>query len=737
MTTKRRGTLAGSPEGPSKGHKRRRTSVSGLLCMLLPLNFQQVGIVVHESKCDDDDALLLPLDSMPRVPTRHYPHTYIPETYETPEKTTEAGLELLAQIKEAVDKHGQLVATEFLHLPNRKENKQYYQAIRLPIALDTVENKLKKHEYPRLTPVECDLRRMVSNAKFYNDKGSAIFSNAERIRKLVASRMAIINPAYKDPDYAPFATPVPEEEEEEEEQEKSEEPEGAEDAEEEEKESAQQTPAVDQMIDSNDDENFNFEGETFESAQEKIIAGMIRLKDSDGEEVFFPFLSMPDRNLYKEYYDIIKHPVSLRAILKLVRGTDGRKNSTKTTPFKTWDAFVEEVSYIWRNAREFNEDGSEIVLLAGSLEEYFHRLLAAARKKIPEPAPTTNGDSSAPRLKLRMGSAAKTPEPAAQKLTLRLPGKGSDQSTTGMEHRQGGVSIDNEALRRQQEHVKAASNGLDVPDQPTPPARSLRDRSGSGTRAVSTRSTRSQDQEQQRSAPGASPARSSSAVKIEGTGGTTPNLKNVASQEPTKPSIDSQNRIPSVSAEPSKISPSGAATPIQSNNPKALLQAFGSRPSSYPSPAPAVSRGNLKLRKPGIGPLLSSVKLSSHPTIDHGHPFLLDIPPSPTLTHQSITVNLPAKCGILCISPTISPDCLRRHTQLTVTIGSTQKLAPMLSPSRTMDPAKPYYEARLGIGVTKIMIEMTAMAPRTAVRWAPTTDLDYERLTIYAHLMRV
>lgn len=79
---------------------------------------------------------------------------------------------------------------------------------------------------------------------------------------------------------------------------------------------------------------------------------------------------MPDRNLYKEYYEIIKHPVSLRAILKLVRGTDGRKNSTKATPFKTWDAFEEEVSYIWRNAREFNEDGSEIVALAGSLEVF-------------------------------------------------------------------------------------------------------------------------------------------------------------------------------------------------------------------------------------------------------------------------------------------------------------------------------------------------------------------------------
>ena len=79
-------------------------------------------------------------------------------------------------------------------------------------------------------------------------------------------------------------------------------------------------------------------------------------------------MNKPDRSLYREYYDIIKHPTSLRTILKIVRGTDGRKNSTKTSPFRTWDAFAEEVSYIWRNAREFNEDGSAIVELAGELE---------------------------------------------------------------------------------------------------------------------------------------------------------------------------------------------------------------------------------------------------------------------------------------------------------------------------------------------------------------------------------
>lgn len=89
---------------------------------------------------------------------------------------------------------------------------------------------------------------------------------------------------------------------------------------------------------------------------------------SSGEDVAYPFIGKPDRNLYRDYYEIIQHPVSLRTIQKQVRGTDSRKNPSKTTAFPTWKSFEEEVAYIWRNAREYNEDGSDISMLAGILE---------------------------------------------------------------------------------------------------------------------------------------------------------------------------------------------------------------------------------------------------------------------------------------------------------------------------------------------------------------------------------
>jgi hypothetical protein len=74
-------------------------------------------------------------------------------------------------------------------------------------------------------------------------------------------------------------------------------------------------------------------------------------------EIFTPFANLPSRKL-EDYYKFIKYPVSLKKVRKRVDGEH----------FKTWDAFEEEVSFVWRNAKDYNEDGSEMYDLAGQLE---------------------------------------------------------------------------------------------------------------------------------------------------------------------------------------------------------------------------------------------------------------------------------------------------------------------------------------------------------------------------------
>ena len=80
-----------------------------------------------------------------------------------------------------------------------------------------------------------------------------------------------------------------------------------------------------------------------------------------------PFLNLPSRGLHT-YYQVIKHPQSFKGLQKLVRGIKGREKPTGMSSFKSWQAFEDEASIIWTNARLYNEDGSEIFQLATEFE---------------------------------------------------------------------------------------------------------------------------------------------------------------------------------------------------------------------------------------------------------------------------------------------------------------------------------------------------------------------------------
>lgn len=78
-------------------------------------------------------------------------------------------------------------------------------------------------------------------------------------------------------------------------------------------------------------------------------------------------MNLPARSL-KDYYQLIKDPMSLTAIKKKVQGVIGRDAPTGHTLFKSWDAFENAMSLVWKNARIYNEDGSELYNLSLELE---------------------------------------------------------------------------------------------------------------------------------------------------------------------------------------------------------------------------------------------------------------------------------------------------------------------------------------------------------------------------------
>jgi hypothetical protein len=81
----------------------------------------------------------------------------------------------------------------------------------MPLSLNIIEKRLENYEYENLERLESDLKRMVQNAKDYNNSRSSIFEDAERIRKALSNFMPKHNPAYLREDYRAYPTPIPQE----------------------------------------------------------------------------------------------------------------------------------------------------------------------------------------------------------------------------------------------------------------------------------------------------------------------------------------------------------------------------------------------------------------------------------------------------------------------------------------------------------------------------------------------
>ncbi|KAL9126219.1 MAG: hypothetical protein Q9217_004699 [Psora testacea] len=607
---------------------------------------------------------------------------------ETAEHTTQTGFDLLDQLKKSRDKHGWAIATHFLTLPDRDALPQYYKEIGLPIALDTIEGKLERKEYPNITALESDVKRMISNAKSFNVKTSQIYSDVEKVRKLVSNFMTERNPAYRNQAYQAVPTPLPEGWEKRSDRGESaskQEINGDVKAEEPLSDSrngrrsrrhATQTPAAETgsrrasstpVIQDAEGAGESFEGNTFQQAQDKIVTEMMNLTNNDNQFVSANFIHLPSRTL-QDYYRLIKHPVSLKGLQKLVRGIKGHAPPAGTTLLKSWHAFEQEASYIWNNARDYNEDTSTIVELANELKAYFHRRLKEAKAVVNEPPQ--------PRVKLTMGG--KSPEPPP-KITLKF---GSSKSKG-----QAGVSVDNESLKRQQDLVRAGVNG-----QGSSTSKASYDRPGSG---------------------------SDNGIIANG-------IKREASHvESPALGANQMNGSPNSTMPP----PMHLSSAVHSGSPHPQTAGGNGAPSAahYPCSA-SVSH----LRQPDASDaLITSLNITTHPDSNLPQRFNLDITASNTRTLQSVTVALPNSYSYLRIAPTLSSTLMQRPSKTFVTCNNRRQQA---LPQRELDQIRPLYEHVLSPGVNTIEVEVIAGLPRGAPKSGLGSDIEIEKITLFIHL---
>lgn len=134
--------------------------------------------------------------------------------------------------------------------------------------------------------------------------------------------------------------------------------------------------------------------------------------------------------------------------------------------------------------------------------------------------------------------------------------------------------------------------------------------------------------------------------------------------------------------------------------------------------------------------MITNLSLATHPGLNITRHFRMDLPPSQTMTQQSITINLPSTHYYLQIKPTLSSAIMERQHKLFVTSGN-QRLHAMPSiPGHAVDQRHPLFEARLLPGVNRIEIELIAALPRGVTKLVNGQDAELEKITVFANLMR-
>ncbi|KLU88583.1 hypothetical protein MAPG_07569 [Magnaporthiopsis poae ATCC 64411] len=665
---------------------------------------------------------------------------------ESPESTTHYGQQFLFQIRRTSDKTGRLVATYFEKLLPREGNEDYYAKTRMPLSLETIEQKLANKEFSSMSELESYFKRMVSNAKDFYDRGTQIYDDAERVRKALSNYMVKTNPAYKlNPSYSAVPVPIPDNYQHsdnlaapakftprkasnprpvEAPRQNDDTPADAQDEDEEGDDDGEGEDEGDESDDGDADgdseaevvaakrrgpgrppkkpdveyEGVPYKGLTFQQAQEKIVEELLRKKEQEDDDFahFEPFLNLPPRQL-RDYYQVIKEPICLKKLHKLVRGIHSRRDKGGKSDFKTWAAFEEKASLLWENAYYYNEDGSEIWQLAKELEDFFGEQLREAKAVVAEPP--------AKSIKLKM-TGKETPN-LPKKITIHVaPGNSNPVGSPGP--------------------VTAQSVGSMVSDGVV---------NGAGAASGTPN----------------------------GTNGALPIVVDQAERLGNSTSASVFVPPPTISAVAGPVA--GAYSPAAAVTPGAPTALSGHVPLGTPNGQAPVVAGkdaqttstqqhntlgaslaklyDSKCRHPGRGladALITQLVIRTHPNARNVESrFECCLPAHPKLTQQSVSVNIPVSSWNVQIMPTISPQLLdgRRPYKLYAIVNGRvlpRVISPPL-PNGQVEKSQMLFDAQLQHGVNKISLQIVAAAPKDAT-FPDGIDAEFEMINVLANLVR-
>uniref|UniRef100_A0A671U069 Protein polybromo-1 n=1 Tax=Sparus aurata TaxID=8175 RepID=A0A671U069_SPAAU len=255
--------------------------------------------------------------------------------------------QLYEAVRGARNSQGQLISEPFLQLPSRKDYPDYFHQINQPICLHQIKNKMKNNEYESVEHVDSDLTLMFENAKRYNVPHSSIYKRALKLQHIQQMKRKELLQRDDDDGDSMLSSAT---------------------------------------SDTSSTKRKSHKKNTKKNRMKVLLASVTEAREaSTGRRLCDLFMVKPSKKDYPDYYKVILEPMDLRTI----------EHNIRSDKYMTEDAMVEDMKLMFRNARHYNEEGSQVYNDADILEK-----IMKDRRKDLGPA-TDDDDMMSPKLKIR------------------------------------------------------------------------------------------------------------------------------------------------------------------------------------------------------------------------------------------------------------------------------------------------------------------------------------------------
>ncbi|XP_054473332.1 polybromo 1, like isoform X5 [Anoplopoma fimbria] len=252
--------------------------------------------------------------------------------------------QLYEAVRGARNSQGQVFSEPFQHLPSRREYPDYYQQIKQPIALQQIRAKMKNGEYESVDQMETDLTLLFENAKRYNMPNSSIYKRAFRLQQILqAKKRELVRRDDEDGDSI----------------------------------LSSDTGSVKRK---------SHKKNVKKNRMKTLYAAVTEAREAGtNRRLCDLFMVKPSKKDYPDYYKVILEPMDMKTI----------EHNIRIERYATEEALMADMKLMFRNARHYNEEGSQVYNDADILE----KILKDKRKELG-PLPEEE-DVGSPKLKLR------------------------------------------------------------------------------------------------------------------------------------------------------------------------------------------------------------------------------------------------------------------------------------------------------------------------------------------------